>query len=286
MQDKNLPLTKLYTGKRSVETLGGIHQLIKSQKYETVILNLAGYEYIHPCFAALIASSIYLGKSFGTKVKLRYDRDNKKCMEFLRNSGIYSHFDGKNTNELSSTNNSIPFEKYSELEEAFETVETILQSLPVLLSDDLHNSFFSRIGEIFDNAFTHGKSDIGIFSCGFLNKSKTFSFSVYDAGIGVCKNVNNYLGENFECAKALEWAFQSGNSTLNGKLGYTRGAGLNLLESFVKANNGRIDLISDGGYCNVTSKERKFHNLSNPIIGTVFSMSIKTDSNHIYKFAK
>lgn len=127
------------------------------------------------------------------------------------------------------------------------------------------------------------EAEIGVFCCGFINDSNQFTFSVYDAGVGIPYNVSQYLGSEISPQDALKWAFEQGNSTLNGQLDYPRGAGLNLLESFVRVNGGRIELVSCGGYCRIENNQREFSNLKSPFVGTMFSMTIVADNNHIYR---
>lgn len=271
-------------GKASIERFGEIHQAISNSSYKEIVLDLTEYKYIHPSFAVLVASSLYLGGMYNKKVSIKYCNTNDKLSKFLKQSGIAAHYNKSKVGptELNIKNSSVKFNHFSNLEETEQTINSILDTAPIRLSQDLRDRLISKITEIFSNAFEHGKSSIGVFCCGFINDSNNFSFSVYDAGIGICTNVNTYLKENKSCSKALEWAFDKTHSTLNGIVDYPRGAGLNLLESFVKANGGRIDLTSQGAYCKIDSNSRNFYNLTNPIIGTIFSMSIKADNKHIY----
>ena len=273
---------RIIPGKASIERFGEIHQAIANINYKEVILDLTEYVYIHPSFAVLVASSLYLGDLYNKKVSIKYSKTNDKLSKFLKQSGIEAHYNKKNkdvdVSELNIINASVQFNRFLKLEETEQTINDILDTAPIRLSQDLRDRLISKFTEIFSNAFEHGKSKIGIFCCGFINDTNNFSFSVYDAGIGICTNVNTYLKENKSCDKALEWAFDRTHSTLNGIVDYPRGAGLNLLESFVKANGGRIDLSSQGAYGRIDLNSRNFYNLTCPIIGTIFSLSIKADN--------
>lgn len=275
---------RIIPGKASIERFGEIHQAIANENYKEIILDLTKYKYIHPSFAVLIASSLYLGDLYNKKVSIKYSKTNDKLTKFLKQSGIEAHYNKSKveSSEFNIQNASVKFNHFSKLEDTEQTINNILDTAPISLSQDLRDRLISKFTEIFSNAFTHGKSKIGVFCCGFINDSNIFSFSVYDAGIGICTNVNTYLDEDKSCDKALEWAFAKTHSTLNGIVDYPRGAGLNLLESFVKANEGRIDLSSEGAYGKIDSTSRNFYNLINPIIGTIFSLSIKADNKHIY----
>lgn len=227
---------------------------------------------------------------------LKHNPKNQKSRNFLKNAGIFDYY--KYENETFSltegdVTSTLGFNRFTKLDGTLDVVEKILGTASVKLEDNLKNSLKSKIFEIFSNAFTHGESEIGVFTCGYFNESNDFSFSVYDAGIGIYGNVNKYIEEypesqineiKLDHSGALRWALQKGNSTLNGKVDFPRGAGLYSLESFVKANKGKIYLTSQSGYCLIDGEDKEFYNLSKPIIGTLFSMVIKADNRHIYYF--
>lgn len=275
--------TVMYQGRPSYEMFGQLHQCIMASGCSRIEIDMSEYRYMHPAFAVLVASSIYLGDKYGKEVVIRYDIANQKLAQFLKQAGICGcYYSPKHRTQLDSKNSSIPFNRFRRIEDTYSTVEKILNCAPVYLSSALKNQFISKITEIFSNAFEHGKSEIGVFCCGFINSSNHFSFSVYDAGVGVCTNVNRYLHTRLSNEKALEWAFDKTHSTLNGIVDYPRGAGLSLLESFSRANHGRIDFVTESAYCRIDSKSRKFYQLKNPIKGTIVSMNIHADDRHIY----
>jgi hypothetical protein len=274
----------MYQGKPSYEQFGLLHRAIISGMYDKIEIDLSKYEYMHPSFAVLIASSLYLGDKYGKEVVIRYDIGNFRLCQFLKQSGISGrYYSSKDNSQLSSRNSTIPFNRFRRIEDTYTTVEKILNCAPVRLNRALRNQLVSKFTEIFSNSFEHGKSDIGVFCCGFINRANMFSFSVYDAGIGICTNVNQYLPAPLSSEKAMEWAFDKTHSTLNGIVDYPRGAGLNLLESFARLNHGRIDVVSNDAYCKIGENIRKFYKLKNPIVGTIFSMNIHADNSHIYQ---
>ena len=279
---------KIVPSQETMNSFAKMHQLIASSSSKEIIFDMTQYDYIHPIYAVLVASLIYLGDHYDKKVSIQHNPNNEKSRNFFGKAGIFEHFN-QNMIEFND-DNQVGFRRFYSLEQTYETVNAILDTAPVKLEPKLRASLFSKICEIFSNSFTHANSEIGVFCCGYINDQNDFSFSVYDAGIGVYENVKNYVkeypeqynGGKLDYAASLEWAFNSGNSTQNGKVDYPRGAGLHLLESFVKANKGNIYFTSQAGYCLIKENERKFVNLSNELIGTIFSMSIKADNNHIY----
>lgn len=278
--------TAMRQGRPSYELFSQLHRLITDSGYDRIELDLSDYKYMHPSFAVLVASSLYLGDRYGREVVIRYDINNRKLGQFLKQSGISGrYYSSKDSLQLNSRNSAIPFNRFRKIEDTYATIEKILNCAPVCLSLELRNQLFSKITEIFSNAFEHGKSDIGVFCCGFINSNKNFSFSVYDAGVGICTNVNRYLPHPISSEAALEWAFDKTHSTLNGIVDYPRGAGLNLLETFVRLNSGRIDVASENAYCRIDKNSRKFYRLKSSIIGTIFSISINADDHHIYQIS-
>lgn len=271
----------LRPGKDAVEYFGAFYDLLKSSTNQTIVCDLREYQYIHTSYAVLIASSIALGKHLGKRVVIRYDKANHKAVSFLSRSGLINPNTILGASSLDESN--VPIRCFKSLEETFETIQQILDYAPVQIDSELSAVLISKIVEIFSNAFTHSCSEIGVFCCGFINDSNQFTFSVYDAGVGIPYNVRQYLKKGLSSKDALEWAFGQGNSTLNGRLDYPRGAGLNLLESFVGVNGGRIDLVSGDGYCRIDNDQREFCNLSSSFIGTMFSMTILADNNRIYR---
>ena len=173
----------LRPGKDSVEYFGEFYKHFDDPNILAIICDLCEYQYIHPSYAVLIASSIYLGRQKKKKVIIKYNKSNKKSIWFLSQSGMLKHQDLGQTSSLDENN--VPFIRFQKFEETLETIQQILDCAPVKLDEKLSAVLISKIGEIFSNAFTHGRSEIGVFCCGFINDFNQFTFSVYDAGVGI-----------------------------------------------------------------------------------------------------
>ena len=200
----------------------------------------------------------------------------------MSKSGILKHFLGKDT-KARTRNKQLDFKIVKDDEDGTELATDIIEKSPVKLSEDLKNELISKIYELFANAFTHSSSK-NVFCCGCCDSQGSFVFSVYDTGVGIIDNVNKYVGKTFQPKEALEWAWRTGNSTLNGIVDYPRGKGLNILEEFIKLNNGEIFMISDKSHCKINKKTRYFENNEINLKGTLISISIRKDNEHIYKF--
>ncbi len=62
--------------------------------------------------------------------------------------------------------------------------------------------------EIYANAFEHGRTDIGVFSCGqHYPKLGELKLTVIDFGVGIPRNVRDFLkNSNLPADEALKWA--------------------------------------------------------------------------------
>lgn len=269
----------------SLSKFANIISYINNNKNKNILIDLRQYKYINPSYAVLIAAIPYIAKETGNHSVISYLANDVNCNNFLNNSGILKHFSGKNNNNILNLNNPLDFLIVKSLDEGANVANSIIENFPVKFEDDIKNELISKIYEVFSNSFTHSGVN-EVFCCGYFNQRKSLIFSIYDIGIGIPMSVNRYLKE---CDKnelseenALKWAWQQGNSSLNGKLDYPRGAGFQTLESFAIENQGDILVGSNNSYCKITSKNKTFGKLSEPILGTFFSMQIRRDFSHKY----
>ncbi|MFH0822827.1 MAG: ATP-binding protein, partial [Pseudomonadota bacterium] len=123
----------------------------------------------------------------------------------------------------------------------------------VHISDRLRDAIAGRMWEIYNNAFEHSGTSIGVFSCGQHFPSKDeLVLSVVDFGRGIPGKVRSFLREHADeervsrltGASCLKWAFQAGNTT---KVGEPGGSGLDLLKEFVRVNQGKLEVYSNEG---------------------------------------
>lgn len=128
----------------------------------------------------------------------------------------------------------------------------------VHVSEQLRNAIVGRVWEIYDNAFMHAQSSIGIFSCGqHYPRHHELKLTVVDFGVGIPSNVRLFFrddprAESLSAANSLKWAFQRGTTTKPN--GMSRGMGLDLLKEFVKINKGKLEIFSHEGYALIDGK--------------------------------
>lgn len=250
---------------------------IKNSDDKTVVIDMTKYRFINVGFAVLLSAMFYVMPD--KRVILKYNAKNKKCVEFLNNSGIMAHFKRSDENLLKS---SIALRIVNDLDDALRISEKLINHFPVSLYDnDFKSTMISKTFEVISNSFYHSKKNQVFFSGSHYNDE--LIFSIYDLGIGIPNNVKRYLKDNSMLdIDALKWAWKKGNSTLNDSVDYFRGVGFETLESFARENQGQIFLCSGKSCCRVKKGKVSFHELNNCMLGTFFSMKIKRDFTHTY----
>ena len=158
----------------------------------------------------------------------------------------------------------------------------------VHVSDLLRDAIVGRVWEIYANAFEHGQSSIGIFSCGqHYPHHHDLKLTVVDFGVGIPSNVRYFFKDDprfqsLNAASCLKWAFQRGTTTKPN--GTSRGMGLDLLKEFVKLNKGKLEIFSHEGYALIDEENEIFMNRQTFFEGTLVNITLKCDASY-YHFA-
>lgn len=157
----------------------------------------------------------------------------------------------------------------------------------VHVSDRLRDAISERMWEIYDNAFEHSGTDIGVFSCGqHFPINNELVLSVVDFGQGIPAKIRNFLAsdpraQDLLAEDCLRWAFTKGKSTCTG--GVARGLGLDLLKEFIRLNQGKLEMYSNEGYA-IIDKEGECYKRHNAFFeGTIVHITLRCDEN-LYHF--
>lgn len=270
--------------KATVEKIISIQRNILCAKERNVRFKVTS-EYISPGMYPLFWSLPYVGNLCNKIVEISHDIGNERLHQALVKHGVSEHYVGEHDAE--STVKKIPFQLIKQNSNDTESntdkiVEKICMILPVQMAQDYEFMFISKLYEVFDNSIKHGKNNIGLFANGYFDKNQNkFTFTIYDFGRGIPNNVKSFLNNNTMTDKeAFEWALTDGNTTAMEDC--TRGAGLGVLEKFIQINNGKIIFCSGNCFCEISGNGRKFRELREPIIGTLFSMRVNADRKKIY----
>lgn len=161
------------------------------------------------------------------------------------------------------------------------------------VSNQLFEILTQKILELFSNAFRHSESEVGIFCSGhFFPKNKKFSFVIVDGGVGIKRNVTEYLSQltngqimrffrkkiKISGVQAIRWAIKSGNSTTG-----IGGLGLDLIREFIIKNEGNLEIISSDARYSINNGKESYSKLDGKFIGTLIAMNIKVDEYRFFK---
>lgn len=147
------------------------------------------------------------------------------------------------------------------------------------MSEDVKEKIVEAIYEIFVNAQIHSETKF-IYTCGqfFPNKNK-IEFTITDTGIGFKNRVNKRFGSSLNAIQAISWAVEDKATT---KQGISGGIGLALLKEFVRKNQGKMQIVSDGGFYQFDNNGVIAKQFIGEFPGTVVNLQFCTDDNSSY----
>lgn len=256
--------------------------IINQHLQEDITLNITKCNYIDPSVLPIIGSFGKMLQQHNIHGQLKFSGSHTDVIDYIQKSGLYTHYTGKGLID----EDAIPFTAITNIEEAQNQIGYVMQKAPVYLASAVEDIIFSKLLEIFLNSFEHSSSQYPIFSCGYWRQHhSTLTFSIYDLGVGIPHNVRKFLDKDIEDTACIQMAIKDGFSTA--KVNYSRGLGLGVLIDFVKLNKGTMTLCSGKGHYSVDSKANVHYNgLSSSLLGTLFTIDIKADNEHIYTIAQ
>ncbi|PTR30758.1 histidine kinase/DNA gyrase B/HSP90-like ATPase [Luteibacter sp. OK325] len=147
----------------------------------------------------------------------------------------------------------------------------------LIMSAGARDTFITHLWEVYANAFEHGDSGVGVYTCGEQIGEDTLILTVADFGPGIPANAAQKLRKEWIPGdQALAWAFTRGTTTAANQR-YPRGLGLDLLKEFVNINGGRLDIYSHHGHGRVESAEPRFKSLMLSMGATVVQIRLHCD---------
>lgn len=238
-----------------------------------------GAKYISPALYPFILSVIDVAHRHEKRIKISYSRNNKRLENSLNQHGVLQFYSGSS---WKTDSNTLPFQEVLPGDSTTNLVSKIRKLIPVNMSNSYASNFMSKIYEVLINSQDHSRSLSSAKANAYTDKRK-FYFSVYDAGVGIPFNVKNFLSNPLlDDIDAVKWALTEGNTTAKNASSIPRGAGLGVLEKFVKENNGKMFIATGSCLCIVKKGNTDFERFSAPIMGTFFSMQANVDRSHIY----
>lgn len=274
----------LYTTKTSFDRFANLQQDIVTSKSENIKITFDMQKRTGLTFVFLISTLPLLAKSKNKKVEIYC---NQKIIDLIKKVGGLSK---KNLAIDMSTNIAEMLLTDVRIirtpEDIFKLVPEVVKEAPVKMNDKLTDIFTSKIGEMYNNALEHSKSDFIVGEKYFKYQRNLFCFSCYDGGCGIPQNVIKYAQSTgttlLNHQGAFRWALAKGNSTANANRTIPRGLGLQLLQSFAKLNSGVIRIVSGNILYKYDNKGEKYYQMQHEFIGTLFEMDIVADNQKEY----
>lgn len=248
-----------------------------SQKHSEIFLDFSKCYFLRQNAVAFIGGLIRLLRSQGKTINIKWDSLHQKIAKNLQQNGFMHVFN----NDLKPwSGNSIPYREDFKLNKGCIVdylKENWLGKGWIDIAQDLQNLILSRVFEIYANAFEHGQSSTGVFSCGqHYPNLRELKLTVVDFGVGIPTHVRDYQHNPYLSAnKALEWAFQPGTTTRLGEV--TGGIGLDFLKQFVKLNSGKLEIFSHNGYAIIDEYNESYQARKSFFEGTLVNITLKCD---------
>lgn len=262
---------------KSIIRLVDLQNLCINCSEENVELIFESCSFIHASLMVIIGTLPKIGQLLGKNITLNFY--NSPILRYMQNSGLARYYN----KDAQPNENAIPFRHIEDLVNAADQIDMILYKAPVVLNPDAADILSSRLYEVFSNSFEHSLSELDTFCCGhWMPKKRYLTFSIYDAGIGIPQNIRKYLDKKVSDVDCLRLALTDGFSTAENQVGFTRGLGLSDLKSFVELNSGKMKLCSGNGCYILDGDDERFYSLNTSICGTLFTMNIVADNDHIY----
>ncbi|WP_414624573.1 hypothetical protein [Calothrix sp. CCY 0018] len=264
---------------KDFERLFELWQKVEIEATE-VIFDFSQCWFLRPNAVAFLGGLIRLIQIRGGNITFRWDTLHKNVRRNLEQNGfMYVFGDDKEPWQ----GNSIPYR-----EDRYQDKDSLVDYLAeqwlgrdwLHIGQILQSVIVGTTLEIYANAFEHGQTEIGVFSCGqhYPNLSE-LKLTVVDFGVGIPHNVRNFQQNlNLPADKALEWAFQPGTTTRRGNV--TGGIGLESLKRFVQINKGKLEIFSHDGYVIIDKQQETYSNLSAFFGGTLVNITLSCDESY------
>ncbi len=270
------------------ERLFNLWREVRAAPLEDVAFSFQGCTFLGPEAVAFLGGMARQIEANGHSVTFLWDTLYPAIRSNLIQNGFLNSFGSP---RKPKAGNSVPFreDRIQEPVGYVRYLDTLwLGKNWVRVSEALRSAVTSRLGEIYINVFDHAQSGVGLFCCGqHFPKMHHLRLAMVDFGVGIPNNVRRYSEKTFNippshlpAKNCLEWAFKKGTSTRPGG----RGLGLDLINSFVQVNNGKMEMFSHEGYVRASREGLFFDSRNIYFEGTMVSILLKCDGRS-YKLA-
>jgi len=152
----------------------------------------------------------------------------------------------------------------------------------VNVSDKLRSVIVGIVWKIYANAFEHGESPVGVFSCGqHFPKCRDLVLTVVDFGAGIPATVRGFFSlPKIPAGPTMSWAFQPNTTTRPGAMG--RGTGLDVLKQFVRLNRGCLEVFSHDGHARISQSGEFYRTRPIAFKGTLVNLKLVCDDTYYH----
>lgn len=277
MSVMRFPLQNIYHDLAGFSALSLLHT--EAGACSSIKVDMRATSWIDADMCAPLGAVICALKHRHIAVKLVNIRDNVK--EILSKNGFLCRHVGKLPDTWDTT---IAYKQFKVSDEisfsAYVSNDLAGHRGMPKMSAELQKMLSQNVCEIFSNAVLHSRTQLGVFSCGqFFPKKDRLDFTIADLGIGMRRNVENFLRSEISAVEAITWA-TSGNTTKpDDRPG---GMGLKSLCRFFYLNEGCVRIVSDAGYWQRQGQHVTTANLRHPFPGTVVNLEVNTADTKSY----
>lgn len=247
-----------------------------SARREDVVLDFSTCTFLHQNAVAFLGGLIRTLQRAGCGVSARLGTLSPRVKANLNRNGFLYRL-GLSDAPI-PIGNSIPFRED-------QNANSVMQYLRndwlgrgwVNVSNAVQDVIATAVWEIYGNAFEHGASPVGVFSCGQRYPQRhEIALTVVDFGAGIPGTVRGVPTlESISDPDAIEWALMPGTTSKPGN----RGVGLNILAEFIRLNRGRVEIASHRGIVKVAAGRLLKKSSQHYFRGTLLNITLKQDEN-------
>jgi len=260
----------------SYQQLINFYHANKEKTFESIPLSLSGWFSANN--SSILGAILYRIEQEGAN---RIILEAEYAEDILKRNGFLSFFG--HPKELDRNDTTIAYQILTPRDGRYFNTYVFKELLgkPAMpkISDSLKKKLSESIYEIFINTQLHSKAE-KIFICGqFYPQKHLIKFMITDIGVGIQQSVNRRFGSSLNAMQAIQWAMKTGNTT---KQGVSGGIGLAILQEFIEKNNGKIQVISDNGFWELSQGQISSCLFSQTFPGTAINIEVRTDDTASY----
>lgn len=257
--------------------MAGLYQKLAGAMPDRVVLDASNTAFFAasmcPALSAVLAKSGYLDRTSIANVREPVQRALART-GFMERFGYKPVHDGYGSavayEEFEPADSRI-FARYVEAEVTGRSqMPPIAESTQLVLEQSIH--------EIRENADSHSGSAQFLTGGQFYPRKHELCVTFADPGIGIPAKVAAYQGRSLSGTDAILWALRADTTTRPREHMVPGGIGLHRIQEFLRANEGRLLIVSGDGFVLDTHRGQYVRQLPLAFPGTVVMMEINTSA--------